>query len=116
MKNSEVNNERKNKYDNLRTILSIWFFNRNIFSYGRFMKHKCVIYSHVEMKQWGFNFKEIYAPVVNCLNVMSLLDIASIHAFPSRSIDFVPAFPQYELDVDVFMEIPLVMVVDVNIR
>ena len=40
---------------------------------------------------------------------MSLLAIASIHEFPSRSIDFVLAFPQAVLDMDILMEIPLGM-------
>ena len=38
-----------------------------------------------------------------------------MHEFTSRSIYFVPAFPQSELDVGVFMELPLEMVVDGNI-
>ena len=34
MKNSEVNNKHKNKDGKLKTILFIWHFNRNRFSYG----------------------------------------------------------------------------------
>ena len=34
----------------------------------------------------------------------SLLDIASIYKFPIRSNEFVLAFPQADIDVDVFME------------
>ena len=45
---------------------------------------------------------------------MSLLAIASIREFPIRSIDSVLAFPQYDLDVGVFMEITLGMWVDGN--
>ena len=45
---------------------------------------------------------------------MSLLAIASIHEFPSRSIDFVLAFPQFDVGVEVFMELPVAMVVDGN--
>ena len=45
-----------------------------------------------------------------------LIAIASIHEFPSISIDFVLAFPQSDLDVDVFMDLPLVMLVDGNRR
>ena len=41
--------------------------------------------------------------------MMSLLAIASIHEFPSRSIVFALAFPQFDLDVNVFMELPLRM-------
>ena len=44
----------------------------------------------------------------------SLLAIASINELPSRSIEFVIDFPLVELDVDVFMDIPLVMGLDRN--
>ena len=66
------------------------------------------------MQQWVVNYWETYAPVVNWISVSSLLAIASIHEFPSRSIDFVISFHQAGLDVDVFMDIPLLMVVDRN--
>ena len=52
--------------------------------------------------------------MVNWTSVRSLLTIASIHEFPIRSIDFVIAFHQSYLDVDVFMEIHLGMGVDGN--
>ena len=48
------------------------------------------------------------------MSVRSLLAISSIHESPSRSIDFVIAFPQPNLDVDIFMDVPLGMLVDVN--
>ena len=41
----------------------------------------------------------------------SILAIASIHAFPRRSIEFVLSFPQSNLDMYVFMDIPLGTVV-----
>ena len=48
------------------------------------------------------------------ISVSSLLAIASIHELPIRSIDFVLAFTQYDLDVDILMDLPLVMAVDRN--
>ena len=45
----------------------------------------------------------------------SLLAIASIHEFPIISIDLLIYFTQYDLDVDFFMDIHLVMGIDVNI-
>ena len=66
------------------------------------------------MQQWRVNYWETYAPVVNWISVMSLLDIESIHEFPSRSIDIVLEIPQADLDVDFFMGLPLGMRVDVN--
>ena len=63
------------------------------------------------MQQWGVNYWETYYPVENLISVKSLLSIASIHELPSVSIDFVSDFPQYDLDVDVFKEILLGMIV-----
>ena len=45
----------------------------------------------------------------------SLLAIAIIHEFPSISINFVLTFTQADLNVDVFLVIPLGMGVDGNI-
>ena len=55
-----------------------------------------------------------YAPVVDWISVVSLLSIASIHEMPSISIDFSLAFPQTDIDVDVFVYIPLGIVVNGN--
>ena len=43
------------------------------------MKQMSRIYEHGGMQQWGVNEWETCAPVVNCISVRSLLDIASIH-------------------------------------
>ena len=53
--------------------------------------------------------------MVNWIIVRSIFALESIHEFTSRSIDFVIDFTQADVDVDVFMNIPLGMVVDVNI-
>ena len=50
--------------------------------------------------------------MANRISVRLLLAIASIHEFPSISIEFVLAFNQADLDVDVFMYLPLGMGVD----
>ena len=52
--------------------------------------------------------------MVNWIHVRSLLDTASIYRFPIRSIDFVLVFSQGDLDVDVFMEVPLGIAVGGN--
>ena len=52
--------------------------------------------------------------MVNWISVKSLLAISIIHEFPSRSVDFVLAFPPYDFGLGIFAEIPLVMGVDEN--
>ena len=66
------------------------------------------------MQQLEVNYRGNYDPVVNWISASSILSIASIHEFPTRSIYFVLSFPQADLDVNVFMEITLVMGVNLN--
>ena len=73
------------------------------------MNIKARICAHGRIQQWGVNYWETYAPVVNWISVTSLLAISSIHEFPSRSIDYSLAFPKYGLDVDVLITLPLVI-------
>ena len=92
MKNIEVKNKHKNKYGKLKTILSIWYFKRMRLPYRILMKYKAILCSHGGLKQWGVDYQDTYAPVVNWISVRSILAISSIHELPSRSIDFVLAF------------------------
>ena len=55
MKNSEVKHKHQNKYGNLKTILSIWFFKNKRFPYVKLMKHKSRLYAHGMIQQWGVN-------------------------------------------------------------
>ena len=48
------------------------------------------------------------------LTVRLLLALCNIHKLESRSIDFVLAFPQADLDVDIWMELPIGFVIDEN--
>jgi hypothetical protein len=89
-----------------KTILSIWSFKRKRYPDGRVLKHKARLCAHGGMQTWGENYWETYAPVVNWLSVRTLMALSIIHDLETRSIDFVLAFPQAELDVDIYMELP----------
>jgi hypothetical protein len=89
-----------------KTILSIWSFKRKRYPDGRVLKHKARLCTHGGMQTWGENYWETYAPVVNWLSVRTLMALSIIHDLETRSIDFILAFPQAELDVDIYMELP----------
>jgi hypothetical protein len=59
------------------------------------------------MQTWGQNYWETYAPVVNWASVCLILAIAKIHGLSSKSIDFVLAFPQADLEILVFIELSI---------
>jgi hypothetical protein len=63
------------------------------------------------MQQGGVSYWETYSPVINMLTVCLLLALCNIHGLESKSIDFILAFPQADLDVDIWMELPTDIVV-----
>ncbi len=89
-----------------KTIRAIWSFKRKRYPDGRLNKHKARLCAHGGMQQWGENYWETYSPVVNMLSVRLLLAVAHIHGLDTKSIDFVLAFPQAEIDIDIWMELP----------
>ena len=89
-----------------KTILSVWSFKRKRYPDGRILKHKARLCAHGGMQTWGVNYWETYAPVVNWLSVRTLMTLSVLHDLETRSIDFVLAFPQADLDVDIYMELP----------
>ena len=48
-----------------------------------------------------------YAHVVNWLSVRALMILSVLHDLETRSIDFTLTFPQADLYIDVFMELPV---------
>jgi hypothetical protein len=82
--------------ENTMTIMNIGSF-----------KHKARLCAHGGMQTWGTKYWETYAPVVNWASVRLLLAVAKIRGLPSKNVDFVLAFPQADLEVPVYMELPL---------
>jgi hypothetical protein len=90
-----------------KTIMSIWSFKRKRYPDGSLNKHKARLCAHGGMQTWGQNYWETYAPVVNRVSVCLILAIPKIHGLSSKSIDFVVAFPQADLENPLYMELPI---------
>ena len=86
--------------------MAIWSFKRKSFPGGSLNKHKARLCAHGGQQTWGIDYWDTYAPVVTWASVCLLLIVAKIHGLQSKSIDFVLAFPQADLDVPVYMELP----------
>jgi hypothetical protein len=87
-------------------IMAIWSFNRKHYPDGLLNKHKAWLCVHGGQQTWGQDYWETYAPVVTWPSVWLLLIFAKIHSLSSESIDYVFAFPQADLDVPVYIELP----------
>ena len=92
---------------NAKTILSIWSFKRKRSPAGELLKHKARLCAHGGMQKWGENYWETYSPTVSWMSVRALLAVGIIHDLSTSTVDFTLAFPQVDLDIDVFMELPI---------
>ena len=90
-----------------KPIKAIWSFKRKRRPDGTVSKHKARLCAHGGMQVKGDTFWETYAPVVNWMSVRLMLTFAEIHNLHTRSIDFTLAFPQADVKVDIYMELPL---------
>jgi hypothetical protein len=98
--------EIKDVPQNTKIIQSIWTFKRKRFPDGRVQKHRARLCAHGGQQQWGINYWETYAPVVNWMSIRTLLVISLKQNLHTRCIDFVLAFPQAPLDEEVYMYQP----------
>ncbi len=97
---------RSSMPEHTKPIQAIWLFKQKRFPDGSLNKHKARLCAHGGMQQWGVNFWETYAPVVNWISVRFLLILSEILGLDTQAIDFVLAFPQAKLDVPVYMFVP----------
>jgi len=61
---------------------------------------------HGGKQTYGINFWETYAPVVQWSSIRLFLIIALLNGWHTRQIDFVLAYPQADIETELFMEIP----------
>ena len=90
-----------------KNIMAIWSFRRkrdNII--GKVTKYKARIYAHGGMQEKGLNYWETYAPVLQWMSVRIMLTLAAIENLHKKPIEFVLAYPQADIDVDIYMELP----------
>ena len=58
------------------------------------------------MQTFGENYWDTYSPVVKWMSIRTMLTVALIKKLNTWSIDFTLAFPQADVDVEIYMAIP----------
>ena len=95
----------------IKTILLIWSFKRKCSPIGELLKHKARLCAHDGMQCWGASYWETYSPTISWIAIrVMFLTVSIIHDLSTSTIEFTLASPQCNLDVDVFMELPMVCV------
>ena len=93
----------------IKPIMAIWSFKRKQYPEGTLSKHKARLCAHGGQQQWGINYWDTYAPVVNWVSVRFIFIISQLAGLETQELDFVLAFTQAKLDVPVYMNIPPVI-------
>jgi transposase InsO family protein len=91
-----------------RVLASVWSMKRKRRILSREVyKWKARLNAHGGQQEHGVNFWETYAPVVNWFSIRLYLVISILKGWETRQIDFVLAFPQADVECDIYMEVPM---------
>jgi hypothetical protein len=69
-------------------------------------KWKARLNIHGGKQEKGVNFWETYAPVATWAAIRVILNMAATDGWQTRQLDFVLAFPQADVETDLYMELP----------
>jgi hypothetical protein len=71
---------------------------------GRVTKHKARLNLHSGKQEFGTNYYETYAPVVTWFGLLIVFGI--LFNWTLRQVNFVMAYPQAPIKMDMYMELP----------
>ena len=70
-------------------------------------KWKARLNIHGGQQQHGINYWETYAPVVTWASIRLILTLSLLYRWHTRQIDFVLAYPQANVECDLYMKLPM---------
>jgi hypothetical protein len=99
--------EKRNVRDGHKILSSIWAFKcKQRIDTPRVYKHKARLNIHGGQQTYGVNYWETFSPFVNWFSIRLCMTFALIFDWYTRQIDFVLAFPQADVECDLFMKLP----------
>ena len=69
-------------------------------------KYKARLNVHGGQQEYRVNYFDTYAPVVTWTSVRLILVMAILNAWATRQVDFVMAYPQADIEFDLYMHLP----------
>ena len=99
--------ERANVPKEQDVLPAVWAFKRKRrIDTREVYKYKARLNIHGGRQKHGVNYCETYSPVVNWFSIRLCLIMTLIFGWKTRQIDFVLAFPQADVECDLFMQLP----------
>jgi len=86
---------------------AVWAFRRKRrIATQEIYKWKARLNLHGGKQELGVNYWETYSPVVGWPTIRMLLNLMILNGWVSKQVDFVLAFPQADIECDIYMEVP----------
>ena len=99
-KRSEVPNDAQ-------IVPSVWSMRRKRdLTTNQVKSHKARLNLHGGKQIYGMNYFETYAPVVTWFAIRLMIIFGIIFGWCLRQVDFVMAYPQAPIEMDIYMELP----------
>jgi len=93
--------------ENIKILDSIWAIRRKRkICTGEISKYKARLNVHGGQQEFGIKNWETYAPVVMWTTIRLIITLAKVNGWYSRQLDFVLAYPQAEIEGDIYMKLP----------
>jgi hypothetical protein len=73
---------------------------------NKIKSHKARLNLHGGKQVYGMNYFETYAPVVTWFTIRLVIIFGIIFCWALRQVDFVMAYPQAPIEMDIYMELP----------
>jgi hypothetical protein len=90
-----------------KILSAIWAFKQKRHIDTRAVyKHKARINVHGGQHTYGFSYWESFSPVVNWFSIRLTLVLSLNYQWKTRQIDFALAFPQADVECELYMELP----------
>ena len=89
-----------------KSVMAVWAFKRKQNSFGQIKKYKARLNVHGGQTTEGQHYLETYAPVMQWFTIYTLMIILLLEGLNNQCVDFVLAFLQANIKVDVYMWLP----------
>jgi hypothetical protein len=93
--------------DDTQIVLSVWSMRRKRnLTTNQVKSHKARLNLHGGKQIYGMNYFKTYAPVVTWFAIRLMIIIGIIFGWYLHQVDFVMAYPQAPIEMDIYMELP----------
>ncbi len=93
--------------EDVQIVPSVWsLWHKHDLTTNKVNSHKARLNLHGRKQVYGMNYFEIYAPVVTWFAIRLMIIFWIIFCWALPQVDFVMAYPQTPIKMDIYMELP----------